>query len=162
MMPSVYSFIRAAKSAGLGSRHPDFAALMKGYTHGIILYKLEQMEVWNKTTVTDSSLRKYYAENKDKFMSPPRLRIGEIYLEADTSALMIYDSLKHGADFTALATQWNEDADLKAKAGEKGFLIPDAGEVATQASALAIGEISEPFELDNGGYAIVKLLGKEP
>ena len=156
------AFLFEEKSAGLESRYPDFAALMKEYTDGIILYKLEQMEVWNKTTVTDSSLRKYYAENKDKFMFPPRLRIGEIYLEADTSALMIYDSLKHGADFTALATQWNEDADLKAKAGEKGFLIPDTGEVAAQASALAIGEISEPFELENGGYAIVKLLGKEP
>ena len=51
---------------------------------------------------------------------------------------------------------------MKSKSGEKGFVVPDTGEIARQAAALAIGEISEPFELDNGGYAIVKLIAKEP
>jgi peptidyl-prolyl cis-trans isomerase SurA len=156
------AFLFEEKSLGLESRYPEFAALMKEYTDGIILYKLEQMEVWNRTSVSDSALRKYFAENGDKFMFPERLRIGEIYLEADTTALMIYDSLKHGADFTGLAAQWNEDPDVKSKSGEKGFVVPDTGEIARQAAALAIGEISEPFELDNGGYAIVKLIAKEP
>lgn len=156
------AFLFEEKAAGLESQYPDFAALMKEYTDGIILYKLEQMEVWNKTSVNDSSLRKYFSENREKFIFPERLRIGEIYVESDTTALMLYDSLKHGADFNSLAAQWTEDADVKAKAGEKGFLIPDTGEIGKQALALGAGEISEPFELDNGGYAIVKLIAKEP
>lgn len=156
------AFLFEQKAAGLESRYPEFAALMKEYTDGIILYRLEQMEVWNKTSVNDSALKTYFAGSREKFMFPERLKIGEIYLESDTTALMVYDSLKHGADFTSIASQWNEDPELKAKSGEKGFIAVDTDEVSKQAAALAIGEISEPFELENGGYAIVKLLAKEP
>jgi peptidyl-prolyl cis-trans isomerase SurA len=156
------AFLFEKKSEGLEARYPEFAALMKEYTDGIILYKLEQSEVWNKTTVSDTALRQFFESNREKFKFPERFKIGEIYLEADTTALMLYDSLKHGADFTALASQWNEDPDLKSKSGDKGFITADTDEVSKQAAALAIGDVSEPFELETGGYAIVKLIAKEP
>src|SRR2546422_471542 len=135
---------------------------MKEYTDGIILYKAEQTEVWNKTSVTDSSLRKYFSENREKFVFPERVKIGEIEVESDTTALMLYDSLKHGSDFASLATRWNEDPDLRSKGGMMGFQIVDTNEVSKQAAALEPGEVSEPIELDNGGYVIVKLYAKEP
>src|SRR5262249_59401978 len=73
------------EAEGLETKYPEFASLMSDYTDGIILYKLEQMEVWNKTSVSDSSLKQYFAENREKFVYPERLRVSEIYLEADTT-----------------------------------------------------------------------------
>jgi len=156
------SYLLEEKAVGLEARYPDFAALMKEYTDGIVLYKAEQTEVWNKTSVTDSSLRRYFSENRDKFAFPERVKIGEIEVESDTTALMLYDSLKHGADFASLATRWNEDPDLRSKGGLRGFQTVDTNEVIKQAAALEPGEVSDPIELDNGGYAIVKLYAKEP
>jgi len=156
------AFLFEEKSVGLESRYPEFASLMKEYSDGIVLYKLEQMEVWNKTSVNDSLIREYFAGNREKFMLPEQLKIGEIALGSDTTALMVYDSLKHGADFASIASHWNEDPDLKAKGGDRGFITLDTDEVSKQAAALTIGEISQPFELDNGDYAIVKLLAREP
>jgi peptidyl-prolyl cis-trans isomerase SurA len=156
------AFLFEQRAEGLESKYPEFASLMSEYTDGIVLYKLEQTEVWNKTSVSDSSLKQYFAQNREKFMYPERLRVSEIYLEADTTALIVYDSLKHGADFTNLAKQWNEDPELKEKAGDKGFINADTDEIARKAVTLKPGGISEPFELENGSYAIIKLVAKDP
>jgi peptidyl-prolyl cis-trans isomerase SurA len=156
------SYLMEEKAVGLEERYPDFAALMKEYTDGIVLYKAEQTEVWNKAVVTDSSLRSYFSENRDKFMFPERVKMGGIEVESDTVALLVYDSLKHGADFASLASRWNTDPDLRSNGGMMGSQIVDTNEVTKQAAALEPGQISEPIELDNGGFAIVKLYSKEP
>ena len=155
------SFLLDEEAVGLEARSPEFAALMKEYTDGIILYKAEQTEVWNKTTVTDSALKAFYAQNKEKFMFPERVNYSEIYIESDTVALSVYDSLTKGADFAGLASRWNDDADLKAKGGAKGFQNVTADDASRHAAALAIGEVSEPIELEGGGYAIIKPIAKE-
>jgi peptidyl-prolyl cis-trans isomerase SurA len=148
-------------SVGLESRSPEFAALMKEYTDGIILYKAEQTEVWNKTTVSDSALKHYYEQNKEKFVFPERVNFSEIYLESDTVALSVYDSLSKGADFAGIASRWNDDPDLKAKKGAKGFQPVGADDVVKHAAVLPIGEISEPIEIEGGGYAIIKPIARE-
>ncbi len=156
------AFLFERRSEGLERKYPEFASLMSEYTDGIILYRLEQMEVWNKTSVSDSSLKQFFSQNREKFMYPERLRVSEIYLEADTTALVVYDSLKHGADFTRIAKEWNEDPELKEKSGDKGFINADTDEVSRKAVTLKVGEFSEPFELESGSYAIIKLVAKDP
>ncbi len=156
------SFLLDAKSSGLEKRYPEFSALMKEYTDGVILYRAEQLEVWNRTSVTDSALKAYYEQNKAKFFHPERVNINEIVLESDTLIVTIYDSLVHGADFKSLASRWNDDPDLKQKSGARGFVNVDADEVSKHAATLNVGEFSEPIDLDQGGSAIVQLVGKEP
>jgi len=155
------TFLLDAKSAGLESRYPEFASLMKEYTDGVVLYKAEQLEVWNKSSVTDSALRTYYEQNKSKFTFPERVNINEILLESDTLLVMLYDSLVHGADFKSLASRWNDDPDLKEKSGVRGFVNVDADELSKHAAMLNAGEFSEPIDLEQGGYAIVQLVAKE-
>ncbi|MBI4548280.1 MAG: peptidylprolyl isomerase [Ignavibacteriae bacterium] len=156
------SYLLQVESLGLEERDQKFGALMKEYQDGIVLYKAEQLEVWNKTTVTDSALREYYEQNKSQFTFPERLDIREIYLESDTLAVLVYDSLEQGADFEELAARHNDDPDLKASKGARNKVSVDTDEVTEYAKAMSIGEISEPFELEGGGWAIVKLLAKEP
>jgi hypothetical protein len=135
---------------------------MKEYSDGVILYKAEQMEVWNKTTVSDTALKTFFAANRDKFKFPERVNINEIYLESDTVALMVYDSVTQGVNFTALASRWNDDTNLKAKSGARGMLSVETDEVTRHAATLKAGNTSEPVPLENGGFAIINLVAKEP
>jgi peptidyl-prolyl cis-trans isomerase SurA len=150
------------KSRGLEDRNPDFKSLMEDYYDGILLYKAEQQQVWNKTTVTDTALQSYFAANRSKFIMPAKVNLAEIYFESDTLALMVYDSLTHGGDFSAFAERYNENPDLKEKKGETGMQSVKDNELAAKALALKPGQFSEPFALEEGGFVIVKLLGSEP
>ena len=150
------------KSYGLENTYPEFASLMKEYTDGVVLYKAEQQEVWNRTVVTDTALKNYYAQNKSKFMFPDRVNISVIHFATDTLAALVYDSLKGGADFTEFADRYNEDPDLKSKHGALGLQPVDTDELTQKAAQLPIGEISDPVEMEEGGHAIVKVSAKEP
>lgn len=156
------SFLLEERSAGLEQRFPEFAALMREYDDGVVLYKAEQMEVWNKASVSDSALKNYYEENKTKFMFPERVNIGEIDIESDTLAALIYDSLSHGADFAKLASRHNTDEDLKAKGGARGVLPVDTDDITKLSPGVSVGQISEPMEMENGTYVIIKVNAREP
>lgn len=150
------------ESIGLENRNPEFAALMKEYTDGVILYKAEQMEVWNKTTVSDSALKDFYEQNLSKFVFPERVNISVLVPGPDTIAYMVYDSLKRGVDFTSMLPRYQEDPSLKSKDGSRGLEPVDTDLLTRRAASLKVGDISEPFEMDNGTYAVIKLVGREP
>lgn len=153
-------FLLDARAVGLENRYPEFASLMKDYNDGIILYKAEQMEVWNKTTVTDTALRSYFAQNASRFMTPERVNIAELHFDSDTLALIVYDSLLKGADFSELATRYNHESDLKSKNGVHGLQPVTKDELTQATTLLAVGQISEPLE-SGAGYSIIKLLERE-
>jgi peptidyl-prolyl cis-trans isomerase SurA len=155
-------FLFNEKAVGLESRYADFASLMKDYEDGIVLFKAEQTQVWNKISIGDTLLKKYFNENREKFIMPPKVHFAEIHVATDTLAMMIYDSLSKGADFGKLADAYNLDEDLKGKHGIRSTQMTYADELAKYASGLAIGEISDPLASDEGGFSIIKLISKEP
>jgi len=150
------------KAIGLEQRYPEFASLMKEYTDGIVLYKAEQLEVWNKTTVTDSALKNYYEENKSKFVFPDRVNITALLFETDTLAYMVYDSLQQGVNFADLVQRYKENPPPKNSDGSRGLQPVETDELTKHASSMNVGEISEPFATEDGMYAIIKLNAKEP
>ncbi len=150
------------KAIGLEHRYPEFAALMKEYTDGIVLYKAEQLEIWNKTTVSDSALKNYYVENKSKFVFPDRVNITALLFETDTLAYIVYDSLQKGIDFVELVQRYKENPPPKNSDGSRGLQPVETDELTKHASAMNVGEISEPFATEDGMYAIIKLNAKEP
>ncbi len=157
------SLVMGAHSSGLEHRSPEFAALLKEYQDGVVLYKAEQLEVWNKIAVSDSMLKQYFEHNRSKFQYPQRVDISQIHCDSDTLAAMVYDSLKNGADFGELAGRYNnDDPDIKAKNGERGLLAIDTDDITQRASQMEIGELSLPIEIEGGGAVIVKLNSKEP
>ncbi len=94
--------------------------------------------------------------------SPNAVNIGEIDLDSDTLAAVIYDSLTHGADFASMASRYNTDEELKAKGGIRGMLPVDTDDITKLSLGKAVGEISEPTELDNSMYVIIKVIAREP
>jgi peptidyl-prolyl cis-trans isomerase SurA len=155
------AFLIETKSIGLEQRLPEFAALMKEYTDGIILYKAEQIEVWNKTSVSDSALKEYYDQNSSKFIFPERVNINVLAFETDTLAFMVYDSLKNGADFVELQSRYRENPPSRSKDGSRGLQPVKTDELTMHAELLSVGEMSEPIRTEDGFYFIIKLIAKE-
>lgn len=151
-----------AKSAGLEQRSPEFGALMKDYRDGIVLYKAEQLEVWNNVSVTDSALRAYWEKHQSDFTFPAKVTFAELNFESDTLALIIHDSLMRGADFAALAAVHNFDDSLKANGGVNPPQPANLDEVTAMLAEMNVGDVSEPLSVGSGITMIVKLLGKEP
>jgi peptidyl-prolyl cis-trans isomerase SurA len=156
-------FLLDAKTMSMEQSYPEFAQLMHDYTDGVVLYRAEQLEVWNKTTVSDSALKQFYAQNTSSFMFPERVNISVLAFDSDTLALLVYDSLKHGAKFGTLLERYREDGQPGATGEEARGLQPvDTDELTKLAAKIPVGEISEPLDEGNGMHAIVKVLGHEP
>ena len=156
------AFLLDHKSVGLEQRSPEFASLMKEYTDGITLYKAEQLEVWGKTSVSDTALKEYYSQNQNKFMFTDRVNISVLSFETDTLAAFVYDSLQHGSNFEELLSRYKEIPPPKSKDGSRGLQPIKTDTLTQRAWTLSIGQLSDPIRTEDGMWAIVKLIAKEP
>ncbi len=141
-------------------KYPEFSKIMKEYEEGILLYKIEQAEVWNKVAVTDSALHVYFDKTRDTFRFPDRVDISEIYVTGDSAAKAIYQRLKSGEVFDTLAARYSVRIDEKVKKGHWGLLAETENELAVRGFKMEVGAISEPFPYQ-GGYSIIKVNAKE-
>lgn len=148
-------------SKDLEKQYPEFLNLMKEYQDGVVLYKAEQMEVWDKLSINDSSMREFFNNNREKFMHPDRVNYSEIYVLSDTLAEKIYNELINGANFEELAEKYNEEPELKQNKGAHGFVSVDESELAEIAWEMEIDQISKPIYTQEGGYSIIKVNAKE-
>jgi peptidyl-prolyl cis-trans isomerase SurA len=62
----------------LARDNPDFAAIMKEYKEGVLLYQIEQDRIWSRVAPSDSILRLYFNEHREKFTFPDRVRFTDI------------------------------------------------------------------------------------
>lgn len=150
-----------AKTQHLEDLYPEFRAQLKEYEEGVLLYKLEQQEVWNKVTMNDSILHAYYELNKEKYVWPDRVNFSEIHLFDEKAANALYDSLKAGIDFGALAARHTERPTMNKKKGEWGLRPATENELTRAAFAMGVGKFSAPISYE-GGYSLIKVITKEP
>lgn len=97
------SLVFAVKAETLVKENPEFAAIMKEYTDGILLYQIEQDRVWNSVTVNDSALQQYFDHNRDKFMFPDRVDFTELRAADDSVGHLIYAEVKSGTTLEQVA-----------------------------------------------------------
>jgi len=87
------SLITEYHAQQLQSKFPDFGKTMKEYEEGILLFKAEQEQVWNKVQPNDSTLRLYHAQYKSKYTWPDRVSAQEIFVPTDSVAKLVQRSL---------------------------------------------------------------------
>lgn len=95
----------AEKADALMKTSPAFAAIMKEYTEGILLYQIEQDRVWNRVTVTDSALHAYFEANRERFAYPDRVDFTSIRIANDSLAQLLYARIKAGKTLEAVAAE---------------------------------------------------------
>jgi peptidyl-prolyl cis-trans isomerase SurA len=148
------------RALGVADRHREFSALMQEYQDGILLYRVEQDEVWKKLVVNDSLLHIYYVENKERYRWPDRVSFAEIFVTSDSLAKIVYQEVRSGKDFGDVAQQYTVRRSFKEKKGVWA-LVPDSlNEITRYAATLAVDSISPPFK-HPGGWSVIKLLVKD-
>lgn len=65
--------VLAYEESKLESKYPEFKALMSEYHDGIILYEIMTDKVWNKAVQDTTGLKKYFEQNRAKYVWGDRI-----------------------------------------------------------------------------------------
>lgn len=171
------------------SKFPEFAQIMKEYEEGILLFKGEQENVWNKITPNDSALRAYYEQHKAKYVWPDRVNVQEIYVKTDSIALLVqkamqgytkdslvakktkrktktpqFDTIKIAVapiSFDSAAALYNKRGNTIHSRGVWGLQPVSTNEVTKQAWTWKESDTLRYVPRD-GGFSFIKVLEKDP
>ncbi|MCX7879931.1 MAG: peptidylprolyl isomerase [Ignavibacteria bacterium] len=158
----VYPIVIDEATKNLEEENQEFASMIREFRDGILLFRVEALEVWDKLKFDSTLAYQYWEKNKSKYKTHPSYELYEIYVLSDSLAQAIYNRIKNNEDFEELAGQFTQRANLREK---KGFW----GKVTTRESKLAqklfemnaqAGQIYGPFQFDDG-YSIVKVSNYE-
>ncbi len=110
--------------------------------------------------VTDAAIAKYYEEHKVQY-ARAQVNARHILVEEESKAKEVFEKVKAGGDFAALATEFSKDTGSKAKGGsvgwfEKGRMVEEFSNAAFGAEKGAIlGPIETRF-----GFHIIEVVDK--
>ncbi len=92
-------FIWTIAADSFATKYPDFASLLSDYRDGVVLYQMEQENVWNKISASDSLLHIFFENNRQKFVWPDRLDITELRMVTPSAADTVAARLARGESF---------------------------------------------------------------
>lgn len=155
------NFILTEESKNIEQRFPEFATMMTEFEKGILLYRIEQDEVWSKVNVTDSALDAYFETHREKFRFPNRVNVQAIYVGTDSLINAIHERLQKGESFDTLAYTENASIIMRLKRGKLDWMPAEQDTMTRIAWKLDKGQYSKPFLYEGNGYTVVQLLEKE-
>jgi peptidyl-prolyl cis-trans isomerase SurA len=89
---------------------PKFDRLLKEYREGVLLFKISEDSLWNKTSRDSLGLKRYFAANKGKYRFPERTKIYSFYSPVDTILTRVDAKLKTGMKPEAVAALFKDPA----------------------------------------------------
>jgi foldase protein PrsA len=124
-------------------------------------------EIFNKVTagskVTDKAIADYYAKNQAQYSQPESREVRHILVKTRPLANDIYDQLKAGGDFAALAKKHSQDTGSKVNGGKltisKGQTVAPFDQTAF---LLKTNVISRPVKTEFGFHIIQPLKDAKP
>lgn len=145
-------------SIGLEDRYPQFKHLMKEFQDGVVLYKGEQMEVWNKISVTDEKLRAYFEERRSQFTFPDRIELVEVIAPTESLATLAYRNLKGGMNIDSVVARLSNTPGVRKN--HRALQPVSTDELTQQAWSHTDGSIVGPIE-HKSQYVVAQVLKKE-
>jgi peptidyl-prolyl cis-trans isomerase SurA len=141
---------------------PDFSDIMKEYREGLMIYKLEQNNVWEKVSINDKALRAYYKKNKSRYTWGDRVDFSEIFVPSDSLAKVLIDSIHAGIEFDSIAARHTKRVGMKQKLGRWGMKETKDDPLAQAAYTMEPGMVSKAPVKGRSGYSILLVHTKEP
>ena len=118
----------------------------------------------NNINITDVEIAQYYQDNKPQFTTQGQQRLAHIQVKTEQQAQELYQQLQNGANFAELAKNHSIDPTSAERGGDLSWV--SAGEFPKvfedAANALAVGQYSQPVNLDNHYHIILVEERKEP
>jgi peptidyl-prolyl cis-trans isomerase SurA len=141
-------------------RYPNFSKLLKEYQDGILLYRIEQDEIWKKIVVNDSLLKIFHSRNQDKFRWPERVSFAEVYVTEDSVAQLAYKEIVSGKKIADVAEKYTMRPGYKEKKGIWELTPSETNEVTRHAYMFPIDSLTAPFKHVTG-WSITKTIAKD-
>ena len=142
------------------NRYPQLKSLMGEYLDGILLYRIEQDEIWKKVVVNDSLMRMYYDSTKERYRWPNRVNLAEIYVLNDSVKNAVEQKLSAGEDFLTVAEEYTARSGYREKLGIWGLQPYDLNGLTRKASTMPGDSVSDFFKYENG-WSMIKVLAKD-
>lgn len=118
----------------------------------------------NNINITDVEIAQYYQDNKPQFTTQGQQRLAHIQVKTEQQAQELYQQLQNGANFADLAKNHSIDPTSAERGGDLSWV--SAGEFPKvfedTANTLAVGQYSQPVNLDNHYHIILVEERKEP
>lgn len=148
----------ADATAGLESQYPDFANMMRDFRDGILLFKVEEQEVWGKLKFDSIQARHFFDSTKANYRTDIKYDISEIYVSSDSLAKAIRKRIDKGENFEEIASQLTEREKLREKKGRHGLVSVKENKLAGYPLKMQskIGDILGPENYERG-YSIIKV-----
>lgn len=145
------------------SKYSDFANLMREFRDGILLFKVEAIEVWDKLKFDSTRARAYWDSTKSRYMTEPSYDLHEIYVLNDSLANDIYNKLSNGADFEELAASNTQRSGFRDKKGYWGKVNIKSSSIAKHVydSGWLKSGLMKPIQFEKG-FSIIKVNSYEP
>jgi peptidyl-prolyl cis-trans isomerase SurA len=155
------ALIEAAKN--LETEYPEFAALMQEFRDGILIYYIENENVWDKLNkgYDEARGKAFFEAHRKKYMTLPKLGLTEIFLYDESAARAMYQKIKSGTvPFDTLAAQNTERQGYRERAGHWDLATGKNADLVKQVLErhpnAKPGDLFEPFPYQ-GGFSIVRV-----
>jgi peptidyl-prolyl cis-trans isomerase C len=149
--------VQAAEAKKLGDGD-DFKRRLN-YAHNKLLME-RFLQTEGKAAVSDAALHELYQQVSKEMAGEQEIHARHILVATEDDAKTIFEQLKKGADFAALAKEKSKDPS-SSEGGDLGYFTRDrmVPEFAEAAFRLQIGQISDPVKTEFGWH-IIKLEDK--
>lgn len=119
---------------------------------------------YGEASISDAEVE-FFLEQNPEFGKPRNeLHLLWILIATRSQAEELLDSLEAGEEFADLAFAYSRDEYTADLGGDLGFVMEDDpfydAKLLAEAGSLAVGDIAGPVDLEDGGYAIVRLAGR--
>ncbi|MER3328021.1 MAG: hypothetical protein RIF34_00470, partial [Candidatus Kapaibacterium sp.] len=98
----------------------EFKNLLSEFHDGILLFKVEAMEVWDKLQLDTAMAEEYFKTSGQKFLTNEKYDVSEIFVLQDSLAQSLYKRAIAGEDFAELATKFTVRQGYREKSGSHG------------------------------------------
>jgi peptidyl-prolyl cis-trans isomerase D len=170
LQPDAFAAGPAVEPAAIEAYYKDHAKdFARPESVKLAYAELALADVAAQIQITEQQLHDRYEKDKASFVEPERRRARHILITVDdktpdaqaaATAKQIYDKLKGGADFAALAKSSSKDSASAEQGGDLGWAARDAyvQPFADALFAMKDGELSQPVKTQFG-YHIIRLDG---
>ena len=154
----VEPIVFAEATKNLEKEYPAFDALIKEFSDGILLFKVEAMEVWDKMKFDTLLAQTYYDSTKSRYVTDDAYDISEVYFLEKGIADSVYKRIIAGEDFETVAESETQRSGFRDKKGHWGTLTVKTSTLARKAKELGAkkGQILQPV-VNEPGFSIIKI-----
>lgn len=149
--------VRTYAEDQLEEQFPEFAALMREYREGILLFEATKLEVWDRAGEDTSGLRAFFEANRGQYAYGPRARVVTVSYPENMNPPTV-ESLRSGDPEAILAEEeYEADRLPEGLSMEVGSFIPQQSSEAGRRTVQVVTEIlpPRPKELNEArGYVI--------